>query len=173
MIAMKSLVFFLLLSSVAFGQSPDTTKRHTPQTWKKFEPGLRVAVGLQKYFYTELGLGLQRYTYIDKYGFLATTFYASYQWTPPRSGKLQVNGIKAGAELVNNGATGGIEVVYLYNDEHSDWIITPKYGFGIGAATLFYGYNFSTSKYPFPNVRRHQFSLAINTNILFFAKKYN
>lgn len=170
---MKPIIIILLyLSNTAAAQNIDTSTHHVPATWKKFEPAFRIAAGTEKSFYTELGIVFQRYIYAARHGFLASAFYGSFQWNPSTKGNDKVYGVKIGAELVNNGGTGGIEVTYHFNNISEDWVITPKYGFGIGFVTLFYGYNISTNKYPFPNIRKSQFSLAINTNLLFYANKY-
>jgi hypothetical protein len=163
----------LLLSVLLHAQHADTMNTNIPGTWKKFHPGIRVAVGIQKSFYTEAGIAWQRYIYDARHGFEATAYYASFQWTPPTKGNEKVYGVKAGAELAHNGGAGGIECTYLWNSVSNDFVITPKIGFGLGFVNLFYGYNLSTNKYPFPNIRKSQFSLAINTNLLFFQSKYD
>lgn len=170
---MRSIAFILLLSStVANAQHTDSTKGYVPATWKKFEPAFRVSVGIQKGFYTEFGFVLQRYFYEARHGFMASAFYSSFHWTPSAKGNDKVYGVKAGAELVNNGGAGGIELTYYFNSVNNDWVITPKIGLGLGIVNIFYGYNISTTKYPFPNIRKSQFSLAINTNLLFYHSKY-
>ena len=170
---MKQQIVFLLLLLFVFitgkAQTNDTSR--IPVNWKNYFPGIRLGLGLQKAFFTEAGISLQRYKY-HRSGFLATTWYAAFEWKPATRGSRPVSGIKVGAEMVNNGGTAGIEVKYQYGSDHNDVVITPKYGIGIGAATLFYGYNISTQKRPFINVGRHQFSLSFNTNILFYHMKY-
>ena len=132
----------------------------------------RVAFGTQKPYYMEIGAVLQRYIYDARRGFVANAIYASFEWTSSKGSSKSIIGAKLGAESVYNGSTGGIEVKYLTNGDENDIVITPKFGFGVGVATLFYGYNFSTNKYPIERVRKHQFSLAINTNLLFYHSKY-
>ncbi|MFI5130241.1 MAG: hypothetical protein ACHQFX_09635 [Chitinophagales bacterium] len=165
------LLVFLIAAITANGQT-DTTKNYVPETWKKPGFGIRAGFGIQKHFYTELGVALQRYIYEARHGYMAYAYYTTFEWTPSSPGKEQVYGIKGGAEIVNNGGTGGIEVKYLFNSLSNDVVITPKFGFGIGLLTLFYGYNFSTNKYPFPNIRQHQFSLAFNSNLIHHSRKY-
>lgn len=132
----------------------------------------RIAFGTQKAFYLEAGAVLQRYIYDARHGFVANAIYAAAEWIPAKGTEKTIIGAKLGAETVYNGSTGGIDIKYLTDGHENDVMITPKFGFGVGVATLFYGYNFSTSKYPFERIRKHQFSLAINTNLLFYAKKY-
>ena len=163
-------VAFLFVLTPANGQASDTTS-NTPKTWDRFQIGLRAGGGIQKSFFTEVGLSLQKYVYAERHGYMATTFYTSFEWTPSSSRGKPVYGFKAGAELVNNGATGGFEVKYLVNAENKDVMLTPKYGFGLGFVTVFYGYNISTNKYPFHQIGKHQFSLVINSNIFFYYKR--
>jgi hypothetical protein len=159
------LLLFLFIVTGANAQT-DTAKSNVPETWKKMHFGFRAATGIQRNFYTEFGFSFQRFIYEARHGFMAYTWYTAFEWTPPSKGKEQVNGVKLGAEMVNNGGSGGVEVKYLFNSRAEDVVITPKFGFGMGFVTLFYGYNLSTRKNPFPNIGKHQFSLAINTNIL-------
>lgn len=162
-------LLFALISATSFAQLKDTANSKTPETWKSFFPGIRLGLGFQKSFYYEAGLSLQRYFYDARHGFMATCYYVSYERT---NAARPIKGIKAGAELVNNGGSGGIEIKYLSNSIEEDIVITPKLGLGIGAVTLFYGYNLSTNKYPLRNLGKHQFSLSINTNILFYHFKH-
>lgn len=163
---------FLTIGVVVNAQEPDTAKRQAPASWKKMELAPRVAFGIQKGFYMEIGGVLQRYIYDPRHGFAANAIYTSVEWTPGKGNEKAIIGLKAGAESVYNGGTMGIEVKYLTNGAANDFVITPKLGFGIGLATLFYGYSFSTNTYPFDRIGKHQFSLAINTNLLFYASKY-
>ena len=172
---MKQTLFFVsffLVFFISSGQEADTTKHEAPASWKKFHIAPRVAIGVQKLFFTELGFSLQKYIYEARHGFIVYTIYSAFEWVSGTSEEKGVYGIKAGYEIVNNGGAGGIEVKYLSNGDNDDVMITPKIGFGIGFVNLFYGYNFSTNKYPLSKIGKHQFSLAINTNLLFYASKY-
>lgn len=163
------IILCVVLSLCSIGQ--DTTRRWAPDSWKRFEPGLRVSAGIQKKFFTEFGLGFQRYYYNPRHGFMVVGFYSSYEWIPTSSDFGSVNGVKVGAELVNNGAAGGIEVKYQFKSGVEDIVITPKYGFGMGIVNLFYGYNISTRKRPFAQAGKHQFSLVINSNLVHHHSK--
>ena len=172
---MKQILFllsFFLIGSMAKGQSPDTADNKIPQTWKKFEIAPRVGIGIQKSFFAEAGFSLQKYLYDAREGFMVFTIYSSFEWVPASSNQKAIYGVKAGYEIINNGGGGGIEIKYLSNAENYDVMITPRLGFGIGFVNLFYGYNFSTNKYPFSRIRKNQFSMVINTNLLFYASKY-
>lgn len=167
MIKFIFLLTFLFVCTISNGQTSDSTQPYVPETWKKYHIGIRAGAGIQRSFYFEAGLSLQKYVYEARHGFMASAFYAAFERTAGTSGETPVYGVKAGAELVNNGAGGTIEIKYLANSKKEDVVITPKFGFGLGFINIMYGYNFSTNKYPFPNIGKHQFSLVINTNILF------
>lgn len=163
---------FLLILIAANGQETDTPGNDIPATWKKFQIAPRAGIGIQKSFFTEIGFSLQKYIYEARHGFMVLNIYSAFEWVPASDEEKAVYGVKAGYEIVNNGGAGAIEIKYLSNGDNEDVMITPKFGFGIGLANLFYGYNFSTNKYPFARIRKHQFSLMINTNLLFYHSKY-
>lgn len=146
--------------------SQDSSRMWSPESWKKFEPGFRLGVGTQKRFYLEPGLGIQKYYYNPRHGFMVVGYYAGYEWIPAGNDHRAVNGIKIGCELVNNCSAGAIEIKYQFSGDTHDVVITPKFGFGMGAVNLLYGYNFSTRKRPFPQIGKHQFSLVFNTSLI-------
>ena len=160
------LSFLFLIILPVLSQRTDSS--YAPKSWDKFQPGLRVGVGIQKSFYTELGFSMQKNLYEASHGFIIYSYYASWEWTPRVGSEASVQGIKIGGEIVNNGAVGAFEVKYLADDEKQDVVLTPKFGFGLGLVNIYYGYNLSTNKYPFPKIRKHQFSLVINTNMLYY-----
>ncbi len=162
-------LFFIV--PAGYGQATDTSRNYIPETWKKYYAGPRVGVGLQRSFYAEAGIALQKYVYERRHGYMASTWYASVEWIPASYSQKTAFGYKVGAELINNGGAGGIEVKYLTDGDKNDVVITPKYGIGLGVVNIFYGYNISTSKYPFPHIRKSQFSLTINTSMLFYSMK--
>lgn len=168
-----SLSFFCLLILITGnGQEADTTKNAIPVSWKKFHIAPRLGIGTQRSFFTETGFSLQKYIYEARHGFIVYNVYSALEWIPAHSGEKAIYGPKLGYEIINNGGGGAIEIKYLTNGDTDDVMITPKLGFGLGIANLFYGYNFSTDKYPFPKIKKHQVSLVINTNLLFYANKY-
>ena len=166
-------MLFLFLSALTAvnGQTIDTVHKKIPETWKRFYPGLRLGAGIQRSFYTEVGLSLQKYVYDEREGFIVPTIYAAFEWTPSTKGQKPVYGIKIGGETVRNGASGGIEIKYMWNAGNEDVVFTPKLGFGLGFINLLYGYNLSTRKYPFSKIGKHQFSLVINSNIFLYHIK--
>lgn len=173
---MKQLLLLVISTTLLLriqAQLRDSATSKPPGSWDKFEPAPRIAFGVQKGFYLEGGIVFQRYQFDARHGFAAVAFYACAEWVPAKNGGRDIIGPKLGAEMVYNGGTGGIEVTYLTDSRKNDVLITPKYGFGLGLVTLFYGYNISTNKYVLDRVRRHQVSLAFNTNMLFYQAKYD
>jgi len=167
------IIILLSLSSIAvIGQLRDTADHKIPTSWKKYHLAPRIGIGTQRAFFTEAGFAFQKYLYDAREGFVAYSFYSLFEWTPSRGDQKAITGVKLGAESVFNGSAGALEIKYLSNGDIDDVMITPKIGFGIGFVNLFYGYNFSTNKYPFERIRKHQFSFVININLLFYANKY-
>ena len=165
-------VSFFLVIIVTNGQEVDTIKSRVPASWKKYHIAPRIGIGTQRAFFTEAGFAFQKYMYDARHGFVAYGFYSLIEWTPAREEHKAITGVKVGCESVFNGSAGALEIKYLSNGEVDDVMITPKIGLGIGFVNIYYGYNFSTEKYPFPRIRKHQFSFVINTNLLFYANKY-
>lgn len=172
---MKRLLLLLtlvVLFADARAQSPDSVKKiKTPATWKNYKIAPRVELGTQRAFYSEAGFAFQRYIFEERYGFLAYAAHASFHWVPARTGRETVYGIKAGYEVVNNGGAGGIDLMYVWNSGSNDVMIIPKIGLGLGMINLYYGYAFSTNKYPLAGVRKNQFSMVFNTNLIFYQNK--
>lgn len=152
---------------IGFGQ--DTLKDIPPLNRGMFssekQVSLRVGGGLQKSFYTELGIALHKCNYSDV-GFFSNDLYTSIEWTPNR--QQNIYGLKVGYEansfifLLN----AGLEFKYQTDFTESDFVITPKIGFGLfGDANLFYGYHISTNKNPFAElIGHHQISIVFNIN---------
>jgi hypothetical protein len=170
----QSLLFlsFLMVMIVTNGQENDTLNKKIPETWKKFHFAPRAGIGIQKSFFAEAGLSLQKYVFEATHGFMVFNIYSAFEWAPSGSKDKAVYGPKLGYEIVTNGVAGAIEVKYLSNGDNDDVMITPKIGIGFGIVNLFYGYNFSTNKYPFERIRKNQFSLVFNSNLLFYGSKY-
>src|SRR6478609_8486827 len=59
-----------------------------PETWQKYYLGLHLGGGAQKAFYGEVGLCLQRFIYEARHGYMATTFYGAFEWTPAAPGRI-------------------------------------------------------------------------------------
>ena len=173
------LIIFTLLSIRA--QAQDSTRRYTDSNGVKwiehddhkmwsihqgFRLYGRIGVGIQKSFYSELGISILDRTISSHNGILSYGFYASGEWTPKPSSQDYIYGIKIGTEGIGNIFGGAIELKYQWDKDSSDFVITPKYGIsGAGYFNIFYGYNISVNKYPFKNkIRCHQISLVFNLN---------
>lgn len=171
-----------LTGSVQFvpAQSPDTLRRAAndtsaiarPQTWKRHTLGLRLSVGIQRSFYAEGGFSFQKLHYSPEFLFAASSFYFVTEWTPPPSAeRKQIFGFKGGLELVRDLSANCIEFKYQTDFDKTDFVITPKIGLGLSSLNIYYGYNFSFNKYPFPNIWKHQFSLSFKSNVFHKKKK--
>lgn len=134
---------------------------------------LRTGFGVQRSFYTELGISSYASTYSSHNGLGALGYYLSTEWTPHKSPNDNVYGIKAGAEFIGVLFGMGLEIKYQWNQEDKDYVFTPKYGVGFNHyIMLFYGYNLSINKNPFTRVRCHQFSMVTNLNRKSFKPKF-
>lgn len=152
-----------LIYTTSHGQADtvDTVKRKEGyKQWTKERTLLRVGLGIQKSFYSEIGISRLKYIYNDL-GYAATNYYVSTEWTPDQN----VWGFKGGYEMNMRTLALGLEGKYQTDFDNNDFVITPKIGLGLmGMLNLFYGYNISTNKRPFDNVGQNQFSININLN---------
>lgn len=145
-------LFFLFVSVFSFSQNENK------QIGQKKQVELRAGLGLQKSFYTELGIAYHKANYSDV-GFASNSFYSAVEYIPNGN----IYGIKAGYELNILLLAAAIETKYQTDFEQNDFVITPKIGVGyFGDLLLYYGYNFSTNHHPFQNVGKHQISLVAN-----------
>lgn len=134
---------------------------------------IRFGLGVQKSFYTELGVSRNVFVQ-DNIGAASLTYYSALEFTPSFSkNRLSVYGLKGGIEYCTT--AGGLtamclEIKYLSNFEKEDVIITPKAGLSaFGLVSIFYGYNLSILHDSFPQIGHHQLSIIININ----KKTYN
>lgn len=157
------LLLLFLIANAGFAQdTTGTTKlpRFNPQQhfWSRKRIELRAGVGLQKSFYTELGLAYHKCNYSDV-GFGSNTFYTAVEYTPGPN----IYALKAGYELNVMLVAFALETKYQTNFTHKDFVVTPKIGIGLfGDMLLYYGYNISTNRRPFTNIGRHHVSLIGN-----------
>lgn len=128
-------------------------------TYKRFS--IRAGAGFQDSFYSEVGISRHRCTYSDV-GFFANDYYLSLAWNLLSDD--DVFSVKTGYQInIIPLLALGLETKYQTNFSENDLVITPKIGLGIfGDIYLFYGYNVSINKYPFPDIGKHQFSLVLN-----------
>ena len=133
---------------------------------------IRTGVGIQRSFYTELGISSYASTYSSHKGVSALGYYISGEWTPLIKDNESIYGIKTGVELISSTYAIGMELKYLWSQKNSDFVLTPKFGIGMSHYIIvFYGYNLSTNQNPFVRVGCHQFSLVMNFNRKSFASE--
>ncbi len=164
---MKHILIIVLLFISKYSYSIDTLQvkrdiRDSLRINEKFI-GVRVATGIHKTFFYELGLSYNK-IYGSEYGsFGSLDIYSSFEITPLTKKYDAVYGIKAGIIGGTQASVGGIELNYLYNNSTYDFLITPKVGIGLFTyIEILYGYNMFTNNKPFANIGRHQFSLILN-----------
>ncbi|TKC13140.1 hypothetical protein FA048_05875 [Pedobacter polaris] len=170
----KGCLFTLLTFTaiMVFGQdslSVNNVSRPGYKKWTNSKSSLRFGLGVQKTFFAEVGLSRHKYLYNDL-GYASKAYYTSVEWVPKFSNaNNHIYGIKAGYELNARILALGLEAKYQTDFKDNDIILTPKIGVGVmGVLNLFYGYNISTNKSPFPYIRHHQFSIVCNFNNEFF-----
>lgn len=161
------IVFLLSVTSLCNAQdSSSLAHLEGYRHWTKFRTCPRIGVGVQKSFYSELGIERSRFA-ISEAGGTFNAYYASLEWIPtilPEKSR-NIYGAKIGAEIAANYLNYGLELKYLSDGQKQDFVITPKAGIGFfGLAELFYGYNFSFNKHPFEFAAQNQLSLIININ---------
>lgn len=167
LVSLTVLLTLIFTSSYGQGDKADTLRRiEGYKQWTKERTSLRIGLGTQGSFYSEIGISRLKYIYNDL-GYGATNKYVSTEWTPNRN----VWGFKGGYEMNLRVLAIGIEGKYQTDFGKSDFVITPKIGLGvIGMLNLFYGYNISTHGRPFDNVAPNQFSLNVNLNRQFLRR---
>lgn len=161
-------VLLMFVCLTGFGQDSlklDSLKKTGYKKWTNYKTSFRFGLGVQKSFFSEVGLSRHKYLYNDL-GYSSKAYYTSIEWTPKFSSvDTHVYGIKAGYELNARVLAVGMEAKYQTDFSNHDLVLTPKIGVGaMGVLNLFYGYNISTNKSPFANVRHHQFSIVCNLN---------
>jgi hypothetical protein len=168
---MKRILFivFLVIIQFSFGQVKDSTKivpdfRINRLHQTKISNNIRVGLGIQKSFVTEIGYSRMKMI-TSCTGFFSKSYYSSIEYVPKTPNYKDVFGIKIGLEYNLSIITVGLETKYQTDFNNKDVVITPKIGLGFGYINLFYGYNISTNKNPFPSFSNHQFSLVFNIPI--------
>lgn len=142
------------------------SEREGYKNWTKWRTAGRLALGVQRSFYTELGVARHKYIFNDL-GFASQTFYGGLEWTPTTGSgnENHIFGIKTGYEINAGPLALGLEAKYQFDKDDSDFVITPKVGIGFfGVVNIFYGFNISTNDRPFSRVGKNQFSVSFNLN---------
>jgi len=166
---MKLILFIQLcfITSFVFAQdSLQTIHKEGYKKWTNYKTAPRFSLGLQKAFYAELGIARHQYMYNDL-GYAAKAYYAALEYVPifKSSTDKSIYGLKLGYELNARILALGLEGKYLTDFKQNDFVLTSKLGLGImGVIHVFYGYNISTNRSPFPKIGHHQFSLVCNLN---------
>lgn len=172
---MNKILLLLLLPISCFSQleNPiqDSIYRDTvlrswhPESWENPSIGARIGLSVNKVFYPEIGISIQQLFYSDEFLYFAPTFYASYGYSGKYNRHMQnLHSFNLGFDYIKDGGVLGINMNYQSNGSKSDFLISPKIGFGLSALYFYYSYCFSLENYPFTNFGKHQFGLIINTN---------
>jgi hypothetical protein len=135
-------------------------------TWTKYNPSIRLGLGLQRSIYTEVGFSLHKYI-VGCTGYASKVGYLALEWVPTIRPERErsIYGLKLGYEMNASLIGFGLEAKYQSDFIQNDFILTPKIGFGIyGLMNVFYGYNISFNRSPFSRLGHHQFSLVFNLN---------
>jgi hypothetical protein len=170
---LKILPFAVIFSViVARVNAQDSLKTHDSTHvdgyyhWSKFRPALRVGVGIQKSFFTEIGISAPHYYYSDL-GIVCYNYYTTMEWNPtilPRKPD-NIYGYKVGGQIQAAYAVFGLETKYQTDFKNKyNFVITPKFGVNLILFTLYYGYGFSLEKNPFKTVLQNQVSLVFDLN---------
>jgi hypothetical protein len=147
------------------------TRRH-PESWKKPTLGARIGLSVNKVFYPEIGISIQRLIYSDEFLYFAPTFYASYGYSGKYTKHINnLHTFNLGFDYIKDGGILGLNISYQSDGANTDFLISPKIGFGFSFMNFYYSYCFSTENYPFSNFGKHQFGLVINTNQFHHNKK--
>lgn len=153
----------LLFFGITVSSQTDTTKLLF-KGYKWNSPALRIGGGLQRSLNTEIGFAWIWHE-VDEYRQVGNLIgYTSYEWFPIHN----IQAIKGGCDMNANAGILGLEMKYQFDREHTDFVITPKIGFGAGLFQFCYGRNLSTNGYPFSAVWKNHFSILFNLTGKFF-----
>lgn len=143
-----------------------------PESWDNPSIGARIGLSVNKVFYPEIGISIQRLIYSDEFLYFAPTFYVSYGYSSKYNRHINnIHSFNLGFDYIKDGGVLGLNVSYQSDGGNSDILISPKIGFGLSALYFYYSYCFSTENYPFSNFGKHQFGLIINSNQFHHKKK--
>ncbi|WP_445711038.1 hypothetical protein [Flavobacterium sp.] len=123
---------------------------------------IRLGIGVNHTFYSEIGYA-KHLSNIGDTGYFSRGYYVAVEWLPKSPNFTDVYAIKVGYEVSAFLLHLGIETKYQTDFDKTDFVVTPKIGFGLFTyVSLSYGYTISTNKSPFENVSKNQFSLIFN-----------
>jgi hypothetical protein len=158
-------VFFLFFTVPAFAQTAqsDTVKMKGIKidihnsNW-----GVRFCNGIQNSFYFDIGISRDHFLG-SVHGMYSDAIFVAFSMFPSFKSNIEtVYGLKGGAEFWGNGMGLGIETGYFKNNSATDFILTPKIGFGISQANIVYGYGFSANNHSIPRIGKHTISLQLD-----------
>lgn len=154
---------FVLRCSISFSQVQDSTKvidasMRSRLNSTKICHSLRVGVGFQKSFVTEIGYSRMEYS-TGCTGFGSKTYYTTLEFIPKTKNYNPIFALKVGLEYNLSILAVGLETKYRTDFNNKDFILIPKIGFGLSYINAFYGYNLSTTKNIFSSTNNHQFSI--------------
>ncbi len=147
-------------------QKVPLSEREGYKEWTRGRTAGRLALGVQRSFYTELGVARHKYIFSEQ-GYAAQAYYAAFEWIPTTQPETEnhIFGIKTGYEINAGPLALGLEAKYQFEKDDSDFVITPKVGMGFfGVVNIFYGFNISINDRPFSRVGKNQFSVNVNLN---------
>jgi hypothetical protein len=123
------LILSLMVCSICSAQETIKSKSDSIygyKRWTKYHNALRIGIGTQKSFYTELGLSRHQFTFNDL-GYASSTYYSSIELTPTFSStNKNIYAIKAGYEINARTLALGIEGKYQTDFMKNHIVITPK-----------------------------------------------
>jgi hypothetical protein len=174
-----TLLVFVLISHQGLSQAitQDTIHKKISESWRNIyvpKTLLRLGVGYQSSFFTELGVTRRKYSGADL-ATIGSAYYGAVEWVLKKGAvSNDVFGLKLGGELTLQAFLLGLESKYQTDFKSSDIVITPKVGIGealitgalVSNAYACYGYNISLNNSPFERIGRHQFSITINPIVL-------
>ncbi len=166
---MKKIFLLMLISGASFAQVNDSTNivpnfRVNSLFSTKIHKNIRVGLGIQRNFQSEIGYSRMQFTN-GCTGFFAKTYYSSIEYVPKTENYNNVLGLKIGLEYNLSILAVGLETKYLTDFNNENFVIAPKIGLGFGIINAFYSYNIRFNKNPFPSLNNHQFSLVFNVPI--------
>ena len=169
MLRTLSIIFLSVRCIACTGQTvADTAFNPLKPTINNSSFNLRVSTGIQRSFYVDVGASWERFAgsghgYTDVVVFTAFNIFPSLEKEVPH-----VYGLKAGAEFGGSFFLLGLDLGHYWNRQHTDFLITPKYGIGFGLVNFVYGYGFSATGKNIGRIGKHTFGL--QSNIPFFRK---
>ena len=176
---MKYLLFVILFNSLIVSSGNCNNELFLSEKSKVSLPCnrpyslLRFGIGVQRSFYTELGI--TRYKHLNLFHHSAKyAFYGALKWIPalPKGGERNIGGLKAGTQLYLNRFILEFEPVFLTDGINNNMLITPKIGVNIaGSFNLCYGYNITLLGKSFSKIGYNQFSLVFNFSSRIFNKR--